>query len=152
MQKKKKKTIEEKYQLVKNRKNELKGLYVRALADYQNLQQRSIKEKQEFAKYANEQLIHEIIPVYDNLKTSIKHFDKGNETSWLEGIKYVIKQLSDVLKTAGLEEVSATGLPFDHNTMEAIEGKGKKVKKQIQSGFKLNGKLIRPAKVILDKK
>ena len=147
--KKKQKTLEEKYQLVKNRKNELKNLYARTLADYQNLQTRSIKEKQEFAKYANEQLIHEIIPVYDNLKTSVEHFKNNEDSSWLEGIKYVIKQFDDVLKGVGLETIETLGKPFDYNTMEAMEGKGKKVKKQIQCGYKLNGKIIRPAKVVL---
>ncbi|MBL7057862.1 nucleotide exchange factor GrpE [Patescibacteria group bacterium] len=148
--KKKQKSLEDKYKLVIARKDELKGLYSRALADYQNLQRQSTKEKLEFAKYANEQLIHEILPVYDNLKTSVAHFKKGGDESWLQGIKYVIKQFKDVLKQAGLEEIETHGKEFDHNTMEALEGKGKKVEKQVQSGYILAGKVIRPAKVILD--
>ncbi len=148
--KKREKTLKEKYELVKIRKNDLKGLYARALADYQNLQKQSQKEKQEFAKYANEQLVHEILPVYDNLKTSVEHFKKGGEDNWLLGVKYVVSQFESVLKSAGLEEINALGKKFDYNTMEALEGKGGKVKKQVQAGYLLHGKIIRSAKVILE--
>ncbi len=149
--KKKEKTLEEKYQLVKIRKQELQDQYARALADYQNLKKQTIKERQEFAKYANEQLIHEILPVYDNLKTSVEHFkDDSGDNSWLQGIKYVIKQFKDALETQNLQEIETKGKKFDYNTMEALEGKGKKVKKQIQAGYTLNDKVIKPAKVILE--
>lgn len=148
---KKKKTIEQKYELVKKRKIELAQNYQRALADYQNLIRQKDKEKQDFVKFANEKLLYELIPVYDNLKTSVEHFKKDdNQSSWLEGIKYVIKQFQDALKNIGIEEIETKGKKFDYNTMEALEGKGKKIKKQVKTGYKLNGKVIIPAKVILE--
>lgn len=151
--KKPKKTLEEKYKLVKARTEELKGNYQRALADYQNLVRQNDKEKKDFAKYANEQLLFEILPVYDNLKTSVEHFNQdGEQSNWLEGIKYVVKQFKDALKNIGVEEIETVGQNFDYNTMEAMEGKGSKVKKQIKAGYKLNGKVIVPAKVVLDDK
>ena len=148
---KKQKTLEEKYQLVKAKKEELELKSQRALADYQNLIKQQAKEKQEFVKFANEQLLYEILPVYDNLKTSVVHFkEDGNQSSWLEGIKYVVKQFADALKNIGIEEVLTEGKEFDYNTMEALEGEGKKIKKEVKSGYKLNGKVIIPAKVILE--
>ena len=61
-----------------------KDKYLRALADYQNLAKQTARERQEFAKYANEQLILEFIPVYDNLKTSLKHADE-KASGWSVG-------------------------------------------------------------------
>ena len=130
--------------------DELESKYKRALADYQNLLKRTAEEKQEFAKYANEGWVREILPVYDNLKISLVHIDeeaKGN--GWAEGIKYVIKQFAEILKNMGVEEIVAKGKKFDHNTMEAIEGKGDKVSEVVKPGYILKDKVIVPAKVIL---
>ena len=137
----------------KNKKKykELDEKYKRALADYQNLLKQTAKEKGEFVKYANEQLLLEMIPVYDNLKISMQHVDDdADKNGWAEGIKYVIKQFKDVLEKMGVEEIETKGKKFDHNIMEAIEGKGDKVKKEIKTGYKLNGKVIMPARVILN--
>jgi len=135
----------------KEKFEDLNDKYKRALADYQNLLKRAAVEKQEFAKYANERLLYEILPVYDNLKISLSHIDeeaRGN--GWAEGIKYIVKQFKDVLNNFGIEEIETSGKKFDPDTMEAIEGKGEKVKKEIKAGYKLSGKVIIPAKVIVN--
>ena len=135
----------------KEKCEDLNNKYKRALADYQNLLKRTEMEKQEFAKYANEKILYEILPVYDNLKISLSHIDeeaRGN--GWAEGIKYVVKQFKDILNNFGIEEIETKNKKFDPNTMEAIEGKGEKVKKEIKSGYKLSGKVIIPAKVIVN--
>ncbi len=131
--------------------------YKRALADYQNLLKRTAQEKQEFAKYANENLLHEIIPVYDNLKFALTYADScgqmrtnADENGWSEGVKYVVKQFKDVLEKLGVEEIKTKNEKFNPELMEALEGKGKKVKKEVKAGYKLNGKVIVPAKVMLD--
>lgn len=130
---------------------ELENKYKRALADYQNLVKQSAKEKQEFVKYANEQLLLEMIPVYDNLKTSLLHIDKeSDKNGWAQGVKYVIKQFKDVLENSGVEEIKTVGEKFDPETMEALEGKGEKVKKELKAGYKLNGKVIIAARVIVE--
>ncbi len=127
-------------------------MYVRALADYQNLLKRTNEEKREFIKYANEQMILEILPVYDNLKVSLNHIDEdAKNNGWAEGIKYVVKQFDDILKNLGLEEISIKNKKFDPGTMEALEGKGDKVKKVVKSGYTLKGKVIVAAKVVLGK-
>jgi len=130
------KTMEDKYKL--------------ALADYQNLLKQTAKEKQEFAKYANEELLHEILPIYDNLKMSLNFSDEEANNSWMEGVKYVVKQFKDTLEKLGVEEIKTKGEKFNPETMEALGGKGKKVKKEVKAGYKLNGKVIVPAKVILE--
>ncbi len=134
-----------------DRKNDLEHKYKRALADYQNLLKRTAAEKQEFARFANEDLIMRILPVYDNLKISLQHADKQAEKNgWAEGVGHVVRQFRDVLQSVGIEEIKTAGQKFDHHTMEAIEGKGDKVKQEVRPGYKLHGRVIVPAKVIVE--
>lgn len=127
---------------------ELENKYKRALADYQNLARQTAREKEEFAKYANELLVLEILPIYDNLKTSVEHFKEAqNNSNWLDGIKHILKQFQEVLKNFGIEEIEALGKTLDTVTMEAVDGNGDKVIKVLQNGYKLNGKVIKAAKV-----
>lgn len=136
---------------------ELDHKYKLALADYQNLLKQTAKEKQEFAKYANEQLIQEMLPVYDNLKISLDH--AGEEITgngWAEGIKHVIRQFAQVLENMGVKEIKTVGEKLDHNTMEAIEKevtddkkKDDIVVREVMAGYKLQGKTMRAARVVV---
>ena len=136
---------------------EMEGRYKRALADYQNLLKRTAVEKQEFIKFANERLLTEILPVYDNLKMSFKHIgDDAKGNGWLEGIKYVIKQFEDVLKNLGVEEIKTVGEAFDHHAMEAVEKKETDdedkdgiVESEVMAGYILSDKVIRAARVVV---
>ncbi|MFA6306328.1 MAG: nucleotide exchange factor GrpE [Patescibacteria group bacterium] len=138
-------------------KKDCENLYKRALADYQNLLKQTAKEKMEFAVYANEQMLREILPVYDHLKMAIEHHSEESKDEWLTGVKFVVKQFKDVLEKIGVEEITAEK-KFDHNLMEALsneetedESLDGKVAKQVKAGYKLNGKVIEPAKVIVYK-
>ena len=150
-EKKDEKNIKQNKKDKKNKYIELENKYKRALADYQNLLKRTAIEKQEFVKFANEQFLYEILPVYDNLKISLDHIDKEAKKSGLaEGIKYIIKQFNSVLTNLGVEEIKIKDKKFNPEIMEAVDGKGEKIKKQIKSGYKLKEKVIIPAKVILE--
>lgn len=138
-------------------KQNCENKYKRALADYQNLLKQTAKEKMEFAAYANEQMLKEILPVYDHLKMAIEHHNGESTDDWLVGVKHVVKQFKDVLNRIGVEEIEA-GKKFDHNTMDAVgseqcedEALDCSVAKQVKSGYKLNGKVIEPAKVVVYK-
>lgn len=129
--------------------------YKRALADYQNLLKRTTEERKDYIKFASEQLLHEILPVYDNLKLALMHAAstssaQTNNADIIKGVEYVIKQFKDVFSNLGVEEIETIGKKFDHHTMEAVEGKGDTVKQELRPGYKLNGKVIAPAKVILE--
>lgn len=129
---------------------EFEDKYKRALADYQNLLKRTVEEKQEFYKYANESFVSEIIPVYDNLRVSLDHVDDEAKSNGLaQGIKYVVKQFKDILEANGVKEIDALGKKFDPITMEAIEGDGKKVEKIVKPGYMIKDKVLVPAKVKL---
>ncbi|MBU2474441.1 nucleotide exchange factor GrpE [Patescibacteria group bacterium] len=151
-----------------NKEKNYEDKYKRALADYQNLLKQTVNEKQEFIKYVNKNLIQEILPVYDNLKLAMKHAEIAETEVELlsvstdrsstsvsannitEGIKHIIKQFKDILESAGVEEIKTVGEKFDHHTMEAVEGKGERVVREVKAGYKLHGKVVAVAKVILE--
>ncbi|MDO8668093.1 MAG: nucleotide exchange factor GrpE [bacterium] len=139
-------------------KNDHEGLYKRALADYQNLLKQTAKEKMEFAMFANEIMLREILPVYDHLKMAIEHHNEESKDEWLAGVKHVVKQFKDVLEKIGVTEIKTAGEKFDHNSMEAIKNEETadekldgQVAKQMKAGYKLNGKVIEAAKVVVYK-
>lgn len=125
--------------------------YLRALADYQNLLKQSAKDKLDFAKFALEDFLHELLPVYDHLKLSIKSLPEAEKkNAWVEGVQYVIAQFKTVLENRGVVEIETSGKEFNHEEMEALDGEGTKVKSEVMPGYKLHGKVIRAAKVIVE--
>lgn len=133
-------------------KTDFENKYKLALADYQNLLKKTAADKIEFSKYAIADLLEDLIPVYDHLKMSLSGLPKEEENSaWVTGVKYVLKQFKDVLEAKGVTEVKTVGEKFDHQTMEALEGEGDVVAKEVMPGYLLNGRLIKAAKVIVSK-
>ncbi len=131
-------------------------LYMRAYAEMENVKKRGIKEKEELRKYANESLIKEILPVIDNLQKAISHAQNDkNPTGLIEGLELTLGGLITTLEKAGLKEVEAEGKPFDPNFHEAISQQGDDkvapghVITEIQKGYLLNGRLIRPSMVVV---
>lgn len=124
--------------------------YLRALADYQNLLKQNAKDRQELVKYALEDFLHNLLPVYDHLKMSLSGLSENDKQNpWAQGVSHVLKQFKDVLGSYGIEEIKTVGEKFNHEIMEAVDGSGETVKQEIMTGYKLNGKVIRPAKVIV---
>jgi molecular chaperone GrpE len=137
---------------------DLEYKWKRALADYQNLQKETAKEKTEFVKFANGALLMEILPVYENLRTSLEHADEDNHDAWLKGIKHVIKQFENILKDNGVEVIDPLDKEFNPAEHEAVESsfvetaedkRIGKVAKVIKIGYKLHGKVIQAAKVVV---
>jgi len=125
--------------------------YLRALADYQNLLKQTAKDREDFVKYALSDFLQDILPVYDHLKLSIAGLsEEESQNAWVVGVKHVLKQFKDILEARGIEEIKTTGEKFDHDLMEAVDGQGEKVKQEIMPGYKLHGKVIRHAKVIVE--
>lgn len=151
-EKDKKEKKDDKFKKIEEEKNDLENRLKRALADYQNLNKNVVSEKAEFARFALEGFFLELLPVYENLKMAISTLNEDDvKNPWVEGIKYVIKQFQDIFKANGLEEIETIGQKFDYNLMEAVEGQGEIVEKEIRKGYKLKGKVIIPAKVVLKK-
>lgn len=140
-----------------NKKDELKEMehkYKKALADYQNLLKRTAIEKEEYVKYANEQILHEILPVYDNLKLAVAHANGGENGAVIEGVRHVLSQFKNILENFGIQEIKTVGEKFDHYTMEAVEKKKTEneekdgtVESELMSGYRLGERVIRAARV-----
>lgn len=131
-------------------------LYMRTYAEMENVKRRGVKEREELAKFANESLIKEILPVIDSLEKALSHVEDGSNPSGLaEGIKLTLNGLMTTLEKAGLEEVEAMGKPFDPHFHEAISQQAddavppKHVIMEMQKGYLLNGRLIRPSMVVI---
>lgn len=133
-------------------------LFIRSQADMENLRKRSKKEKEEWVKFANETLIKNLLPVMDNLENAISHSHNGNSVETLrEGVELTLKGMKDTLEKNGLKEIQAQGQPFDPCFHEAVSQQEDDsvaagvVLRELQKGYSLNERLIRPAMVVVSK-
>ncbi len=134
-------------------------MYLRCKAEMENFRKRVQKEKQDLIKYSNESLIKELLGVVDNLEKALQSSQEKNSLDILqEGIELTLKGFKDVLKKAGIECVESVGKPFDPNFHEAVSitsddsAEDNTVQEELQKGYLLNGRLIRPAMVVVNKK
>jgi molecular chaperone GrpE len=132
--------------------------WLRAVAELENYKKRMAKEKLDLSKYANEQLIKEILPIVDNLERAIKHSNNQKGSKALDdGVKMTAKQLITVLEKFGIKQIEALNEPFDPNFHEAImqlesqEHEENIVVRELEKGYLLHDRLIRPAKVAISK-
>jgi molecular chaperone GrpE len=133
-------------------------LYLRSQAEMENMKKRFQREKVEWAKFSNESLVKDLLPVMDNLEKALAHAQEGPSSEGLaEGVALTLKGFKDVLSRAGVEEVKALGAKFDPNLHQAISQQPDEsvedgtVLIEVQKGFLLNGRLIRPSMVVVSK-
>ncbi|MCL0032535.1 nucleotide exchange factor GrpE [Peptococcaceae bacterium] len=128
----------------------------RAQADFENLRRRTDKEREQLLKYAAEELIIDILPVIDNFQRALESKNKSSE-EFVSGVEMIYKQLLDVLKKTGVEEIKSLGEDFDPNKHEAImqveseEYPENKIVEVLRKGYILKDKIIRPAIVKVSK-
>lgn len=145
--------------------DEYRDQLLRTAADLDNYKKRAAREKQEAIKFANESLLAKLIPVLDNFDMALAAVSSAQgETaqtastdSLQQGVSMIQQQLRQALADAGLEEINATGQPFDPNYHEAVSQQESAevpeghVLQQLRKGFKLRERLLRPATVIVAK-
>ena len=130
--------------------------YLRLLAEFQNFKKRAAKEKTDIHAYANEKLMADLLPVLDNFERALETKTEEVE-SYASGVELIFTQMKTALENHGLKEVEALGADFDPNkhsavmTEESEEFESGKVSKVLQKGYDLNGKVIRPAMVVVVK-
>lgn len=129
--------------------SELTDLVKRQQSELVNLQNRFEVHKKSLVLYATENIIIEILPILDNFKRSTDHLpEKLKNDNWAKGINLIEKQLEEMLKQNGLEIIDTkVGDEFDPNIHDAIEGENHFISEILLEGYKLNSKVIRPAKV-----
>jgi molecular chaperone GrpE len=141
--------------------DEFKDNWLRTAADLDNYRKRAAREKTEAIQFANVALIQKLLPILDNFEmaqAAAQNSQDKNVSSLQSGVAMIQKQLRDVLVEAGLEEIDATGKPFDPAMQEAISQQENadvpegSVIQQVRKGYKLRERLLRPAAVIVAKK
>jgi molecular chaperone GrpE len=125
----------------------------RAQADFVNYKRYAEQEKSDTCKFANTNLLLNILPVVDDFQRALNAVPHSEiKHKWLEGLKLVERKFRDALQKQGVEPINSVGEVFDPRFMEAITcGKGPEniVLVELEKGYKLYDKVIRPAKVIV---
>ena len=134
---------------------------LRVTADFENFKKRAARERLEAAQFANATLLQKLLPILDNFEMALaaaKNSQGASLDSLSAGIAMIQQQLKSVLTETGLEELDATGKPFDPAVHEAISQQESdsapegQVLQQIRKGYKLRERLLRPSAVIVAKK
>lgn len=156
----------------KKEAEEYKAGWQRATADYQNLKSEVEKMRGEWVRMSEQQILEDFIPVYDNFKKAFAHHPDLNEDDkkvkgWIDGIGFIMKQFESVLKNHEVEEIITVGEIFNPELHEAVgeahepesedsvqdknleEGT---ILSEVETGYVMKGKVIKVAKVIVNKK
>jgi len=125
----------------------------RAQADFANYKKRSEREQADLSKYANSELMLKLLPTLDDLERALSAIPaRQAKLSWAEGVRLIERKLRTTLEAEGLSQIKALGEPFDPHFHEAVmQGNGKEgmVVEEIQKGYKLHDRVIRPSKVVV---
>jgi molecular chaperone GrpE len=137
---------------------EAKESALRAQADAINVQRRAEQEVEKARKFALERFCGELLPVVDNMERALIAAGESDAAkAIIEGVELTLKSFVDVLKKSGVEAVDPTGEPFDPQTAQAMsmvenpDVEPNTVLSVMQKGYTLNGRLLRPAMVIVSK-
>src|SRR5208282_1322078 len=131
--------------------------FVRSVADLENFRRRSVREKDELRQFASSRLLEDLLPALDNLALALASArqPKADIKALAGGVDLVQQQLRSALAAHGLKEVNPVGEAFDPHRHEAIshepssDVKAEHVLKVVRTGYVLNGRLLRPASVIV---
>jgi len=139
---------------------EAESIRLRALADTENVKKRLVREAEEMKKYAGESVLSDLLPILDNLDLALGHTENLDAAckNFVIGVDMTRKLFLDAVKSHGLEVVDAArGVEFNPEVHEALgtseeEGLGdNQIAQVVQAGYFLKGRLLRPAKVMVNK-
>jgi len=149
-----KETIEQKEKEAKDHYDR----YMRAAAELDNYKKRAAKEKADVIKYGKEDIIKDILPFLDSLDRALEHKDANDAQAFRNGIALIQDQLLCCLKKHGVERIECAGTDFDPNFHEALmqmdssDHNDNQIVSEVEKGYLLNGRLIRPSRVCVCKK
>lgn len=142
------KQLEEK---VTGLENQLK----RAVADYHNLEKRISEGRSELTNFVGAELIKKLLPVLDHLEQALSGAGELEQQSgWFKGVEMAVREFKAVLQSEGLGEIAADGQfdPVLHEAVDTREGMDNTILEVVRKGYNLNGKVLRPAQVIVGRK
>ncbi|MBN2291370.1 MAG: nucleotide exchange factor GrpE [Pirellulales bacterium] len=143
---------------IRDELEESKDRVLRLAAELENYRKRVARQREEEQRYANLQLIRDLLPVLDNMQRAIEAAEKSeNDGGLLQGFQMVVQLLRDVLKQYHCEEIEALKQPFDPHLHEAVtqqisdEHPANTVLAVVQTGYRLYDRVVRPSQVIVSK-
>lgn len=138
---------------------QLNDKYMRLYAEFENYKKRVSKDKEELIKYANEEIIYQLLAVIDSLELALKHATNENvPEGFIQGVEFTLKELKKILGNFGLSTIESEGKPFDpsvHHAMTQVERddlEENMVVEEMRKGYMLRDKVLRPALVAVSKK
>ena len=127
----------------------------RAEADFQNYKRRAEQERDENRRFAMASLIINLLPILDDFERAFNSLDSRLAgLSWFDGIYLIYRKLQQLLENAGVTAIRAEGQPFDpryHEAVSHVEGEDGKVLAEVQRGYQLHDRVLRPAMVVVGK-
>lgn len=139
--------------LLKNENKKLNDEYLRKIAEMENLRKRLEREKSEFYQYALSDFLEELLVVLDNFERALESDSKGDGKSLRDGIEMIYKQYQNLLTKQGLTSIKLKGKKFDPHihqafmTEESADVKEPEISEEIQKGYMLHNRLLRPTLV-----
>ena len=138
----------------KRKAEEYLNAWKRTAADFENYKKRREKEDGELMRFIQEITVVKMLPTLESLEQALRHAPADEKfQNWSAGVVKIVQQLEDTLMEMGIEKIKTMGEKFDpsvHEAVETVEAETQdsgKILEEVQSGYKLNHKLIRPAKV-----
>ena len=132
---------------------ELNNKYLRLYAEFDNYRRRVNRDKEEQAKYGNESLVYELLPIIDSLELALKHASEQLQTGLVQGVEMTLKELQRTLEKFGVSKIEAAGKKFDpsiHHAMVQVEREDleeKMVAEELRTGYLYRDKVLRPSLV-----
>ncbi len=130
----------------------------RALADYANLQKEVARQREDMGAFAVFRVIERFLPALDYFRAALSHKpDPDKLEAWFVGIGHIQNQFDTALSDLGIKKIATLGQKFDATKHEAVgeeESEGKEageILREVMAGYEINGKVVRPARVIVKK-
>jgi molecular chaperone GrpE len=154
------KEMEEKVESLKNEASETHDRLLRVAAEFENYKKRSVREMNDFRKFANESFVRAMLPVVDNLDRAIESSGnkKNTDSSLVEGVSMTLKEILKVFEGYGVTPFESLGKTFDPSLHQAVmqeeadEYPENTVSKELQKGYMIHDRLLRAAMVVVSKK
>ncbi|OGE33005.1 nucleotide exchange factor GrpE [Candidatus Daviesbacteria bacterium RIFCSPHIGHO2_02_FULL_36_13] len=146
-----------KQDIKQQRIEELENQLKRAVADYQNLEKRVNEGRHELTSFVGMELVRKLLPVLDHLEQALAGVkatamsEQSESNGWFKGVELAVKEFNGVLAQEGLDQVATDGAfdPSLHEAVDTRDGENDMILEVVRKGYNLNGKVLRPAQVIV---
>jgi molecular chaperone GrpE len=148
-------TLEERLEKAKEEAQKYLNNWHRAEADFQNYKRRTEQEREELRRFGNVSVIINLLPILDDFERAFASLDSHLAgLSWFDGMLLIYRKLRQLLENAGVKQIETEGQAFDpryHEAVAHVEGEEGKVISEVQRGYKLHDRVLRPAMVVVGK-